>query len=228
MVRIEDAIVVKYERDGHFEVLADPEMALAIKEGRSQDVRGALAAFEVFKDARKAEKASESEIERVFDTLDLEAVAGEIIRKGEFNPTTEQKRRMIREIRNRLIELVRQNSLDPRTKLPHTRERIEWAFENARVKVELRPAEEQLQQVVKELRKVLPLSFGTAKLEVHVPAQHAPSLYGKLHKLGNVLKEEWLGDGSLMLRIEVPSGMKVDVISELGELTKGDVMVKEV
>ncbi|MBR9689431.1 MAG: ribosome assembly factor SBDS, partial [Candidatus Altiarchaeota archaeon] len=137
------------------------------------------------------------------------------------------KRTMIAVIRKQVIGIVMQNSMDPRTKLPHTRDRIEWAFNEAKVKVDFRPAREQVEGVLKEIRLVLPISFGTSKLQVIVPARYAPSAYGKIRGMGKLLKEQWLGNGSLEVTLEVPSGLKIDIMTELGDLTKGEAMVTE-
>jgi len=228
MVRVEDAAIVRLEKGGKFEVLADPDAVLKIREGKQVPIHEALAIVEIFKDARAADKASLADIQEAFGTEDIEAAAYEILRKGEFHLTTEQKRRIIEKMRNRIIETIARNSVDPRTKLPHTRERIEWALKEAKVKIDDRPVAVQVDEIVKAIRPVLPVSFGTTVLEVIVPAAYAPSLYGRLKGMGKLLKENWLANGSLQVRIEVPSGSKVDVIAKLGDATRGEVIVKEV
>ena len=85
-----------------------------------------------------------------------------------------------------------------------------------------------MSRIIKELRPVLPIKFGRTALDIRLPPEYAPSVYGRAVRMGTIKKEEWLGDGSLRLVMEVPSGMKVDVIEELGNLTKGEVIVKEV
>jgi len=227
MVRIEDAVIVKYEKMGHrFEILVDPEAVMKLREGEKVDVREALAVEEIFKDARKAEKVSEVEMEKIFGTTDIAEVARVIMKEGEFHPTTEQKRRLLDQIRRQLIEIIARNSVDPRTGLPHTRERIERALEEARVQIKLAPAASQINEVVKALRPILPLKFGTTNLVVTIPNRYAPGLYGKIKGMAKILREEWLPTG-LMLRVEIPSGYKVDFIEFLGNATRGEAIVKE-
>ncbi len=228
MVKIEDASNVSIDKNGiHFEILADPDAVLAFREGKEIRLRESLAVFEIFKNANRADTASESDLQKAFGTLELEVIIKEILKKGKFHPTTEQKKKMVEKVKLQLIELVVQNSVDPRNNLPHTRDRILWAFNEAKVKIELSSASEQLNGIVKELRLVLPLKFGTTKLRIVVPAKFAPSLYGKVKSLGKVLKESWLANGSLQATIEIPSGRKVDIMTELGDATKGEVMIKE-
>lgn len=228
MVRVDDAAIIRIERNGRFEVLADPDAVLKIRGGKDVPLHEALAVVEIFKDARAADKASVADIHKAFGTDSIEAAAYEILRKGEFHLTTEQKRTMTKRVRNQIVETIARNSVDPRTKLPHTRERIEWALDEAKVKVDDRPVAQQVDEIVKAIRPVLPISFGTTVLELTVPSQYAPSLYGRLKGLGKLVKEQWLANGSLQVRLEVPSGAKVEVISKLGNATRGEIIVKEV
>ncbi len=227
-VPLEKAIVVKLEKLGKtFEVLADPDGVLDLREGKKVNVRDILAIDEIFKDARKGERASEEDIMKVFGTTDIEKVAEIIIKEGEFRPTAEQRRKMLERIRKQIIELIARNSVDPRTNLPHPRERIENALEQAKVKIDLRPAAEQINEVVKALRPILPLKFGTVKLQLIIPMKYANSVYGKVKREAKVLREQWSSSG-VILWVEVPSGMKVEFMEMIANLTRGEAGVKEV
>ena len=62
-VKIDDAIVIRLSKTGErFEILVDPDAVMKLRQGGEIDFREALAVQEVFKDARKAERASESAI----------------------------------------------------------------------------------------------------------------------------------------------------------------------
>ena len=228
MVRVDDAAIIRLERGGRFEILADPDAVLAIREGKQVPLSDALAVMEIFKDARAADKASTADIKKAFGTETIEDAALEILKKGEFHLTTEQKREMVKRVRKQIIESIARNSVDPRTKLPHTRERIEWALKETGVKIDDRPVARQVDEIVKAIRPVLPISFGTTVLEIIVPSQYAPSLYGRLKGMGKLVKEQWLANGSLQVRLEVPSGAKVEIIGKLGDATRGETIVKEV
>lgn len=228
MVKIEEAVVVRYQKAGStFEILVDPEAVMKLREGKEIDVGSALAVMEIFKDARKAEKASEAEMEKIFGTSDVIEVARRIMKEGEFHPTAEQRRKMVEQIRNQIIEIIARNSVDPRTGLPHTRERIERAMEEAKVHIKIAPPASQINEVIKALRPVLPLKFGTTKLEVIIPNRYAPALYGKLKSMAKILREDWLATG-LRAKVEIPAGYKVDFMEFLGNATRGEAIVKEV
>lgn len=61
MVSIEDAVIARFESHGErFEILVDPDLALEFrKTPEKYDIEDIIAVEEIFKDAKKGEKASE-------------------------------------------------------------------------------------------------------------------------------------------------------------------------
>ena len=58
------------------------------------------------------------------------------------------------------MEIIHRNGVDPKTKLPHPIQRLENAFEEAKIKIdERRSAEDQVKEILDKLRPVLPISF---------------------------------------------------------------------
>ncbi|MBR9679847.1 MAG: ribosome assembly factor SBDS [Candidatus Altiarchaeota archaeon] len=226
-VKIEDAIVIRLSKTGErFEILVDPDAVMKLRQGGEIDFREALAVQEIFKDARKADRASESAIEQVFGTDDIIQAAAVIMKKGDFHPTAEQKRQMTKKVRNQIIDRIARNAIDPRTNIPHTRDRISWALDEAKIKIDMSSAAQQMNDVVKALQPILPLKFGMTKLDITIPNRYAPSLYGKIKGQAKILREQWMANG-LILRLEIPSGTKTDFYDFLNNATKGEVIIKE-
>lgn len=226
MVRVEDAIVARLTKGEHkFEILVDPVKAQEFKDGKAK-IEDVLAVREVFKDVKAAERASTDLMKDVFKTSDPLRVAEEIIRRGMVQLTTEQRRKMVEETRNRVINFIVQNAIDPRTGLPHPRTRIENALSEIRMNLDpFKPAEEQVDQIITDLRPILPLKFEKKKLAIKFPAQYAHHSYGYAKSLG-IQKEQWLNDGSLVVVIEIPGGLQNEVIDRVNSLTKGSGEVK--
>ena len=70
MISLDDAVTARLESHGaRFEVLVDPDAALAIKrddfDGELEDV---IAAEDVFEDASRGDRPAESDVENVFGT----------------------------------------------------------------------------------------------------------------------------------------------------------------
>ena len=91
-----------------------------------------------------------------------------------------------------------------------------------------KPAEQQVEDILKALKSVLPISMEETKLTVEIPAQYAGRVYGMLKDLGNVSDQQWLNDGSLVVKLTVPAGLRESIYKRLGGLTEGNARITEV
>lgn len=230
MVRLEDAVIGRLSAHGStFEILVDPELALKIRSGEFKDIRAALAIDKVFKDARKGDLASEEMMKKIFGTTDVLKIAEEIIRRGEVQITTEQRRRMREERLKQIVTLISRRAINPQTGLPHPPARVEAAIAEARVQIdELRSAEEQAPRIMKEISAILPLKIEMKNIAIKVPINFVGKVKPIVGKFGTVKKEEWLQDGSWGVLVEIPAGIQVEFFEKLNELTKGEVVTKVV
>ena len=168
-------VVVKYEAKGHrFEILVDPDKALELKSGKSVSLEEVLITDTIFKDAKKGLRASPESMKAVFGTDDPRTVALEIIKRGEIPLTTEQRKKLVEEKKAQIINLITKNAIDPKTKLPIPAKRIELAMEQARISIDpFKPAEQQFEQIVSQLAKVIPIKIAKAYVIVKLPAEHS-------------------------------------------------------
>ncbi len=228
MVRLEDAVIAKLSSHGtNFEVLVDPELALALRSGQSVDIKNVLAIDKIFKDSKKGDKASEEMVQKAFGTTDVLKTAEQIIRRGEIQITTEQRRKMRDERLKQIVTLISRRSINPQTGLPHPPARIESAMEKARVHVEVfKSAEEQLPPIVKELRPILPLKFETRRIAIKIPTTYVGKASMVVKGFAAVKQEQWLNDGSWAVVVEIPAGLQAEFFDKLNELTRGEAQTK--
>jgi ribosome maturation protein SDO1 len=224
MVKLEEAVIARIEKNSEcFEILVDPELALRLRRGESVSFNDLMAIDTVFKDAAKGSTQSPEALSRAFGSSDIETVAREIIREGRLQLTTEQRREMREAKRREIIEIIAKNAVNPQTNAPHPAKRIEIALEEAKIRIdENRPAEEQVPAILKELKKLIPISFEKQQVAVKVPPQHAGRISVVLHKHG-LKKEQWLNDGTLVGVVEMPAGLVQELIGELNHLTHGNI-----
>lgn len=229
MVDVDKAVVAKYERKGKkFEILVDPELAWKLRRGESVRVEDMLASFDVYRDVRTGERASESELKEIFGTTNVYEIAEIIVKHGDVPLTTEQRRRMLEERRMQIATIIAKRAINPQTNTPHPVQRILNAMEQAKVHIDpFRPAEEQIEAVVSAIRKVIPIRLETKKIELIIPPQYAGKLYGKVRAY-KVVKEDWRNDGSLRVVIEIPAGMTEEVLHEFASLAHGNIQSKMV
>ncbi len=228
MVRLEDAIVARYEHGGHrFEILVDPNAIDDIKSGKIENVVDYLVIDEIFKDAHKGDRASEELVKEVFGTTDVNEVAKTIVKKGQVQLTTEQRRKMLEEKKKRIVMEIARNAINPQTGAPHPPQRIELAMEEAKVHIDpLKSVEEQVPMVLKALRPLIPIRFEKVKIAVKLSGDMYGKAYGEISKMGTILKEEWQSDGSWIGVVEIPAGMQGEFLDVLNKKTHGNVQTK--
>ncbi|MEM0199429.1 MAG: ribosome assembly factor SBDS [Desulfurococcaceae archaeon] len=219
----EKHVIARFEAKGHrFEILVDPDKALQLREGKSISIDEVLVSDFVYKDAKKGLKASPESMRAVFGTDDPRTVALEIIKRGEIQLTAEQRRKLIEEKKAQILNLIARNVVDPKTKLPIPVKRLELAMEQARVSVDpFKPAEQQLEDIISQLAKVIPIKVAKAYVAVKLPSDVASRGLKMLQGMGTVKKTVWLSDGSLNVELEIPAGLQQELIDRVNALTKG-------
>ncbi len=228
MVTVEKAVIARYEKQGkRFEILVDPELAYEFREGKEVSVSSMLAVDKVFKDAKKGESASESDLTSVFGTVSVEEVARRILKEGEIQLTTEFRRKKVEEKTRQIAEFISKHAIDPRTKTAIPVQRVLNAMEQAKVHVDVfKSVEEQIDSVVKAIREFLPISFEKTRLKVCIPPQFAPRCYGILKSFNAAI--QYASDGSLIAELELPAGLKGEFYEKINSAARGNANIKEV
>jgi ribosome maturation protein SDO1 len=224
VVSIEKAVVSRLLVSGQrFEVLVDPEKALRIKKGENVDMREVLAYPAVYKDVRSAEVVAMKDLQNIFHTTDIFEIAKRIIKEGEIQLTTEQRKKMIEEKKNQIVNIISKKGVDPRTNSPHPPQRILNAIEKAGVKIDpFLDAEAQVEKVLESIKTILPIKFQKILVQIKVPPQYSGKIISVIRNFGSVKNEEWLSDGSLQVRIEILAGVKSDFFNKISNLTHGN------
>jgi ribosome maturation protein SDO1 len=162
-----------------------------------------------------------------FETEDPLEVAKVLIKKGEIQLTTEQRRQMQEQKRRQIVQYIAANAINPQTGAPHPPQRIEIAMEEAKVHVDpFKGIEEQVKEVLDALRPLIPIRFEKARIAVKLSAEDAAKCFGDIRSFGQVLKEEWMPSGSWIGVVEMPAGMQTDFLERLNAKTKGNVDAK--
>ena len=228
MVSVDEAIIARLKiNNQNFEILVDCDRALAVKEGKSVNMKGVLAAIKIFSDAKKGLEASENAMKQIFQTAEPEDVAKIIIQKGEIQLTSEYRSNLREQKRKQIVNMLHVNGVDPKTHLPHPPQRIENALEEAKFHAdEFRSVHEQVQEALKRLRPILPIRFEVKEIAVKIPAEFAAKSYQILNSFGTRQREEWQSDGSLVAVLEMPGGLESDFYDKINSLTHGNVETK--
>jgi len=223
MIPLERAVVARLESHGEkFELLVDPDLAVRYRQGEPVDLEDMVAALSVFENSSRGTRASEEALTKVFHTTEFPAIATRIIQKGEIHLTADQRRHLIAEKRRQVITFIARNAVNPQTGLPHPRQRIEMAMDEARVNIDLyKSVEEQVKETVKALRPLLPIRFEEVRIAVKIPPDFASKAYGEIQPVAQMEKDEWQKDGSWICVVRIPAGIQGDFYDLINRITRG-------
>jgi ribosome maturation protein SDO1 len=221
-------VIAKIELGGQrFEILVDPDLAFRFKSGERVNFDDLLVSDTIYKDARKGLKASPESIRKAFGTEDIKKIADTILRHGELQLTSAQRKQLLEAKKRQIITYIVKNAVDPKTKLPIPAKRIENLFEELRISVDLnKSAELQAIDAVKRIARVIPIRLAKAVVKAVIPPEFSGRAYNELSRIGELKKTDWRSDGSLVAEIEIPAGAQNDVINAINKLTKGRAQIQ--
>lgn len=226
MISLEDAVVARLESHGtRFEVLVDPDAALAIRQGEFEgELSDVIAAEDVFEDASRGDRPAEADLEAVFDTTDPLEIIPEVIKRGEIQITADQRREMQEQKRRQLITQIARNAVNPQMNdAPHPPDRIESALEQAGFSVDpMTPVETQIDDALDALRPIIPIRFDEVRIAVRIPPEYAGKAQARIREFGELIEEEWQGDGSWIGVSEFPAGLQDEFYSLVNEQSNGE------
>ncbi len=221
-------MVARYDSEGsHFEVLIDPHLAQRMRDGEDVDIGKLMAIDEVFKDARKGDRASTEHIKKCFGTEDLEDVVKRIVMDGEIQLTTDQRRQMTEEKRLQIVNYISRHAINPQLKAPHPPQRIENAMSEAKVHVDpFKSVESQVKDVLDAIKPLIPIRIEKATVAIKLTADLYGRVYKDITEFGTIKKEEWTGGGDWIGLVELPAGMQNDFLDRLNKKTHGEVQTR--
>jgi ribosome maturation protein SDO1 len=228
LVSLDEAVIARLKKgEEHFEVLVDPYAAADLIDGKEVDIVQSLAIDAIFKDSKKGTHASDDSLQKNFGTNNILEITKQIILKGDIQLTTEQRHKMQKNKRNRIIDTIAKNAMDPKTKSPHPRQRIELAIEQAGVHIDpFKPVNEQVKVILELLRPIIPISMENIRISIKIPAEHIGKAYGIVRNFGSLEREDWQSDGSWIGIIRIAAGMQTDFYDKINDVTKGNVSTK--
>ncbi|MHA2430749.1 MAG: ribosome assembly factor SBDS [Promethearchaeota archaeon] len=249
-----DYIVGRIEKEGRvFEMLLDPhqaweakkiirdEISKKFKEGSEKSrltVKEILnnpkisidlifESFTVFEDLRRGKKATDGDMEAIFNTKDGRTIACHVLLEGDIQWTKTQREEEKAKKLKQIIAIITKNAINPQNKKPHPFQRIEKAIEEAKIKIDLmKNAEEQVDDVVKSIRAIIPIRMEQVEMAIKIPSAFTAKGYNIVAQLAHIKKEEWQSDGSWVSVVNLPAGLQMELIDKLNKLTHGRVQTK--
>jgi len=215
--------VVRY-KDGKktFEIGCKVGTALKFRKGEL-GFSNVLESDEIWKNLHKGERANAEELKETFGTDNVMEIAQIIAEKGDLQLTEAERKAMLEEKKNEIVNYIHKYYVDPRSKNPHPVSRIEAAM--AELKIHIDPdvsSEKQINDIVKRLPEVLPIKKSEMSGIVSVSHELSASVQGVLNKLQDLqVKAVRHTDENATFEISMVPGTYDKLVSTLEKTTKG-------
>jgi ribosome maturation protein SDO1 len=228
MVSLENSVIARFETGGNrFEILVDPKAAQEYNEGSDIDWEDAIAADGIWNDSSKGERAPDILVNNTFESLDLIEIYKRILKEGTIQLTSQQRKEMIEQKRKQIVAHIVANAMNPQTGGAHPPQRIENAIEEARYSVDpMETVEKQVEDIVKKIKTLIPISFEEIQVAVKIQATHVGKCYGQLSGIGRIENEEYQKDGSWVGIMKMSAASYNQLEDLLGAVTKGTAETK--
>lgn len=227
MVSLDDAIIAHYDyKHERFEILVDPDMAYEFRENGEWN-KDLLAEEAVFTDSHKGDRAKTEDLKEAFGTADPVEIAKIILTKGDIQLTTEHRRELRDKKRKKIVAFIAKNAINPKTNTPHPPDRINSALEETAFHADIfTSVEEQVKLALKKLRPLIPIRFEKTELAIKLHGEDYGKCYGDITGFGEIKKQEWQKDGAWIGVVEIPAGVRMDLMDRLNSKTRGNVEMK--
>lgn len=228
MVDVEKSIIIRLKKgEDKFEIMVDPDKALALRERKDVNIEESLAYPSIYKDARKGDLSSNEDLQKNFGSIDALKIAKKIILEGDYQFTTDQRRELVKKRTREVASIISRRGINPQTNTPHPPERILNAMDQAGINVDpFVDANIQVNDIVKSIKPIIPIRIESIVIQIIVPPALAGRTFSTLKQNFENSEEKWLNDGSLQLTITIPAGLEAELLEKVGNLTKGNFQSK--
>src|SRR3989338_6896759 len=218
--------IARIKKNGkNFEILVDLEEALNVKKDNpGADLSSAVLTEDIFYNFKSGEHASNQDLEEIFGTIDIMEVAEKIIREGEVVRTTESIKKEHETKYKQVVDFLSKNAVSPEGH-PYTSDRIMKSLSEANVSVKNKSIESQINEIIDQLSKILPVKIEKKRVKLTIPSLHIGKSYGVIKEF--LIEENWLSNGDLQAVVEMPTALIFDFYDKINSATHGAVLSEE-
>ena len=218
--------IARIKKNGkNFEILVDLEEALNVKKDNpGADLSSAVLTEDIFYNLKSGEHASNQDLEEIFGTIDIMEVAEKIIREGEVVRTTESIKKEHETKYKQVVDFLSKNAVSPEGH-PYTSDRIMKSLSEANVSVKNKSIESQINEIIDQLSKILPVKIEKKRVKLTIPSLHIGKSYGVIKEF--LIEENWLSNGDLQAVVEMPTALIFDFYDKINSATHGAVLSAE-
>jgi len=209
-----------------FETMVDLDSSIRLKKGEEIAISDVIRDTAVYSDLKKGLRVGSEDLKKAFGTDVFEEVVEQIVKKGDIEVTQEHRDAETEKRRKQIIDFLVRNAIDSRTNNPFTPDMIENALNQAGVKIDNQPVERQINKIIENLTKIIPIKIESKKILIKIPAEHTGKVYGILQEYRE--KENWLPNCDLEVVLNIPVGLQSEFYDKLNSITHGSAITQEI
>ena len=207
----------------NYEIVVDLDEALKVRKGEG-NINAAVETDAIFHNLKSGEHASVADLEKIFGTSDVSQVAEKIIVGGDVVLPTDYKNNEQDQKYKQVVDFLSRNAVSPEGR-PYTPDRIMKALHEAHINIKNKPVEEQINDIMDSLSKIIPIKIEMKKVKLVIPALHTGKAYGFVKEF--MIKEDWKNNGDLEVMVEMPTALIFDFYDKINSATHGSVLSEE-
>merc|ERR1719242_31175 len=186
-----------YKKGKHkFEVISKQGQVLKFRENKIgfSDV---LMVDQIFTNSVRGDVANANDLNEVFGFDDIMKCCQEIVSKGELQYSASERKAFVDEKTKEIVYYINKNYVDPKNKLPHPSDRISHCMKECKIRVDPKGDTRRMaEDAVKKMRgKLMFAKAVSLQAKLTIKHAHVGQCNNLIHKVANVVHEEWTGVG---------------------------------
>jgi len=197
-IKLTNVSTVRLKKGGkRYEIACYKNKVQEWRNGVEKDLDEVLQISNVFVNVSKGEVAKSNDLKKSFGTEDRNAIAREILSKGEMQVGEKEREHDISSLRREIATLVAEKCVDPATQTPYSVSIVEKAMTEAGYSVRAnKNAKSQASECIKILQSdsTLPIERAKMRIRIIVPAADIDGLRERLLEGVDKLEHEETGE----------------------------------
>ncbi|KDE04022.1 hypothetical protein MVLG_05523 [Microbotryum lychnidis-dioicae p1A1 Lamole] len=214
-IKLTNVSIVRLKKAGkRFEIACYKNTVKAYRSGAQTDLSEVIQIDNVFTNVSKGQVAPSDDLQKAFNTTEVQKIMMEILDKGELQVGEKERAAELDDLRREICSEVAARCVDPGTQRPHTTGMIEKAMNEVGYSVKShKNAKVQALDLIKVLQanKTLPIARARMRVRVTMPAKEGKKIKDKVLALvAKVEDDEWNDEWELIALIDPGSFKLID------------------
>lgn len=182
----------------NFEIICNSGKIKLYRDGKAK-LDDVIMSKEIFLNFKKGIRPKESDLQNAFKTTEIDQCIDIILKKGEFQISTDERKEEVEKKRLQIIEYIHKYYVDPKTKQPHPSTRIQNALEQIKgLRIDPdQPVDKQVDDLLPKITNFIQLSRQEMEGFLTIPNQYIGQSQGIIKKFATIKQQKYNETGAI-------------------------------